>query len=84
METQKAKYTALLQQPKIQNGGEFKNIPAKERNSMTRNIMVQGFHGGNVPINHVVSSVHIIINTLNYEQNLACHFNSRLEKQKQS
>ena len=36
---------------------------------MTRNIMGQGFHGGSVPVNHLISPVHIIINTLNYEQN---------------
>ena len=46
---------------------------------MTKNIMGQGFHGGSVPVNHVISPVHIIINTLNYEQNLGCHYNSRLE-----
>ena len=54
------KYTAILQHPKVQNGGQFKNIPAKERNSMTRNIMGQGYHRDSVPINHVVSPVHII------------------------
>ena len=40
-------------------------------------IMGQGFHGDS-PL-HVISPVHIIINTLNYKQNLGCHFNSWLE-----
>ena len=79
LETQKAKYAALLQHPKVLNGDEVKDIPAKERNGMLRPIMGEGDHGGSVPVNHVISPVHIIINTLNYEQNLGCHYNSRLE-----
>ena len=41
-ETQKAKYAALIQHPKVQNGGEFKEFkdtPVKECNGMTRNNM---------------------------------------------